>query len=121
MQTLLQGLTEYWPIMGALSPEMRRELLHELVPLVPIILSLATALIFAGVTILLKLGTAAYFSAFLITLVPFLMHFENRRSHLSTASIKYGKLKVRWQSVALGCLVLGGLLAMVSVGIWVKA
>lgn len=28
MQPLLQDLTEYWPIMGALSSEMRRELLR---------------------------------------------------------------------------------------------
>ena len=122
MQTLLQDFTDYWPMMGQLSPALRRELQHEIVPLVPIILSLAAALVVAGVTMLLKIGTAAFFSMFLFALAPFLMRLESRRSDPSTANIEYGKLKVSWQGgLALGCLVAGLLLAVLSVGIWIKA
>ena len=48
MQIPLQDFTDYWPMMGQLSPALQRQLQHELVPLVPIIVSLATALVVAG-------------------------------------------------------------------------
>ena len=35
MQILLQDFTDYWPMMGHLSPTLQRQLQHELVPLVP--------------------------------------------------------------------------------------
>jgi hypothetical protein len=122
MQILLQDFTDYWPMMGQLSPVLRRELQHEIVPLVPIIVSLATALIVAGVTMLLKIGTAAYISMFLFALAPLLMRLESRRSDPGAANIEYGKLKVSWQGgLALGCLVCGLLLAILSIGILIRA
>jgi hypothetical protein len=120
MQILLQGFTDYWPMMGQLSPALRVELQHEIVPLVPIIVSLATALVVAGVTMLLKLGPAAFIAMFLFALAPLLMRLERRRSDPGTANIEYGKLKVTWQGgLALGCLVCG--LAILSIGILIKA
>jgi hypothetical protein len=120
MQILLQDLTDYWPMMGQLSPALRLQ--HEILPLVPIILSLATALIVAGVAMLLKIGTAAFISMFLFALAPLLMRLESRGSDPGAANIEYGKLKVSWQGgLALGCLVCGLLLAILSIGILIRA
>ena len=119
MQIPLQDFTDYWPMMGQLSPALRRELQHELVPLVPIIVSLATALVVAGVTMLLKMGTPVYISMFLFALAALLMRLEGRGDDPGAATIEFGKLKVSWQGgLALGCLVCGA--AILSIGILTK-
>jgi hypothetical protein len=122
MQTLLQDhLTQYWPIMAELSPALRRSLQHELAELLPAILILAVAFIFAWGAILLKIGTAAFFSVFLLSLAH--LRLRNPRSDLGTANIEFGKLKVKWQgNLALGFLVVGLVLLILSVigGLWVR-
>jgi hypothetical protein len=123
MQTLLQNLTEYWPIMGALSPALRRELQQELVPMIPAMFSLAGGLMAAGAAMAVKAGgVAGIFSAFFLGLFPFMTRLENRRNDPGVANVEYGKFKVIWQgSLALGCLVAGLLLALLSIGLWMKA
>ena len=120
MQILLQDFTDYWPMMGHLSPTLQRQLQHELVPLVPIIVSLATALVVAGVTMLLKMGTPVYISMFLFALAALLMRLEGRGDDPGATTIEFGKLKVSWQGgLALGCLVCGA--AILSIGILTRA
>ena len=120
MQILLQDFTDYWPMMGHLSPTLQRQLQHELVPLVPPIVALAASLAVAGVTALLKLGPTAFIAMFLFALAALVMRIESRGSDPGAATIEFGKLKVSWQGgLALGCLVCGA--AILSIGILMKA
>jgi uncharacterized membrane protein YdfJ with MMPL/SSD domain len=121
MQTLLQDVTEYLPIMGGLSPPMRHELQQHLVPLLHVITGLAVAFILVAIAILVKFAaTATFIPFFMILFSPFLMILPNRKNDTSTANIKFGKLKVSWQGgLAVGFLVLGVLLLILVK--WVKA
>jgi len=119
MQTLLQDhLMQYWPIMAELSPVLRRNLQHEIAELLPGILILAVAFIVAWGALLLKIGTAAFFSVFLLSLAH--LRVRNPRGDLGTANVEFGKLKVKWQgNLALGFLVAAlVLLILFGTGIW---
>jgi hypothetical protein len=121
MQTLLQDVTEYLPMAGALSPALRRDLQQHLVPLLPVIIGVAVTFIVVSGAILLKLiATASFIPFFLIIFSPFLMLISNRKNDPGTANIEFGKLKVSWQgSLAFGFLVAG--LSLLIIVNWVKA
>src|SRR5258708_6362668 len=110
MHILLQDITEYSPIMGALSPALRQQWEHELVRLAPAIFAFAGGLIAAGLVAIAHLGAAAVLPAFLLGLIPFL-YLESRNDKPGSAKIKFRGLKASWRgNIALACLVCGVLL-----------
>lgn len=112
MQTILQDLTEYLPMVGGLSPPLRRELQQHLLPLAPVIVGVAFAFIVAAVAVLAKMMAATVFIPFFMILIsPFLMLLQGRKTETGTASFEFRGLKFGWQGgLAFAFLVTGVLL-----------